>query len=235
MNIAIIPARGGSKRIPRKNIRLFCGKPIINYSIENALNSRLFSRTIVSTDDPEIAEAALAAGAEVPFFRPRELANDFAGTNEVVQHAVQQLHDQGQAIEYVCCLYATAPLLTTDDLRRGFEILVSSKCAFAFSIAQFEFPIQRALNVLPDGKIRPAFASSIKSRSQDLEPAFHDAGQFYWGTGKAFLDAVDLYGTDSMGVLIPSYRVQDIDTEDDWLRAELMYKSQKQATGQSIV
>ncbi len=231
MNIAIIPARGGSKRIPRKNIRLFCGKPIINYSIENALHSGLFARTIVSTDDAEIAAVATAAGAEVPFVRPPELANDHAGTNEVVKHAVQQLRKQGQVVEYVCCIYATAPLMMPGDLRRGFDLLVSSSCSFAFSVTHFEFPIQRALNMLADGRIKPAFPAFIHSRSQDLESAFHDAGQFYWGTASAFLDDVDLYGDNSMGVPMPGYRVQDIDTEDDWVRAELMYKSLDPAAG----
>src|SRR6185369_4336762 len=180
MNVAIIPARGGSKRIPRKNIRLFAGKPIIAYSIETAITSGLFDRVVVSTDDEDIADIALAFGAEVPFMRPKSLADDYSGTNEVVKHAIDWLNTHDKPVRYACCLYATAPFLREKYLRKAFEMLTSSCKQFVFSVASFPFPIQRAIRINKEGTVEPFFPQHINKRSQDLEEAFHDAGQFYW-------------------------------------------------------
>jgi pseudaminic acid cytidylyltransferase len=224
-NIAIIPARGGSKRIPLKNIRLFAGRPIISYSIEAAKESDLFDRIIVSTDDDEIATVAKSFGAEVPFVRPRELADDFTGTNAVVKHAIQWLKDTGVSILYVCCIYATAPFIQVKYLRQSLKQLVDSKKSFAFSVTSFPFPVQRAIRIRGDNTVEPLFPEFMSARSQDLEEAFHDAGQFYWGKAEAFLNDEALFSPVSVPVVLPRYLVQDIDTEEDWKRAELMFKA----------
>lgn len=222
--VAIIPARGGSKRIPHKNIKLFSGKPIIGYSIEVARASGLFDRVIVSTDDQEIASVAEFYGAEVPFVRPDELANDFVGTSAVVRHALQWLAKNDCTVEYVCCIYATAPFVRSDDLRRGFQLLIERGKEYAFSVTSFPFPIQRAVRINNDGGIEALWPENILARSQDFEEVYHDAGQFYWGRAEAFLNDVTIFSPASVPVVLPRYRVQDIDTMEDWLRAELMYK-----------
>lgn len=221
--VAIIPARGGSKRIPRKNVRLFAGKPIIAYSIEAARTSGLFDRIIVSTDDQEIAAIAESLGAEVPFFRPAELANDFAGTNVVVKHCLQWLAMNRQPADYACCIYATAPFIRVGDLRRGYQCLIENGKDYAFTVTSFPFPIQRALRITQGGCIEAIWPENTMVRSQDLEEAFHDAGQFYWGRVEAFCNEVTLYSPASIPVVLPRYRVQDIDTLEDWRRAEMMY------------
>jgi len=223
VNVAIIPARGGSKRIPRKNIRSFAGKPIIGYSIAAARESGLFERVIVSTDDAEISAVAREHGAEVPFVRPAELSDDHTGTNEVAAHALSWLAERGEVYQFACCIYATAPFLRAEDLRRGYDALVSGDKQFAFSATSFGFPIQRAIRIA-DG-VKPFFPEWIDSRSQDLEPAYHDAGQFYWGRAQAFLSGLPVFAPHSAAVLLPRHRVQDIDTEEDWTRAELLYAS----------
>lgn len=223
--LAIIPARGGSKRIPRKNIRSFCGKPIIAYSIETAIDSGLFDRIIVSTDDDEIAEVASRYGAEVPFIRPTELADDFTGTNAIVKHAIEWYRDNGSDIEYTCCIYATAPLLQSDFLKQGLEQLQSSNAAYAFSVTGFDFPIQRAIRLNADQIVEALQPQSIDMRSQDLEECYHDAGQFYWGRSSSFTAELPLMSGHSRGVVLPRYLVQDIDTEEDWRQAEQMYQS----------
>ncbi len=223
MNVAIIPARGGSKRIPRKNIKPFCGKPIIAYSIEAAAVSGLFDRVIVSTDDEEIAAVARAFGASVPFLRPKPLADDFTGTNDVVKHAIHWLESDGKHADYVCCIYATAPFLLPEKLCEGYEKLTASGMSFAFSVTTFPFPIQRALRVNGDQRIEPFYPENIQVRSQDLEETYHDAGQFYWGKSSAFLDNETLFSAVSVPVILPRFLVQDIDTPEDWDRAELMY------------
>src|SRR6185369_859117 len=187
MNIAVIPARGGSKRIPRKNIKPFMGQPVIAHSIAAALASGLFNRIIVSTDDEEIAMVARTCGAEVPFMRPAALADDFTGTNAVVSHAIRWLLDHGQPVSHVCCIYATAPFVSADYLRSGYEKLVDSGRSFAFSVTSFPFPIQRAIRITHEGTVEPFFPEHISSRSQDLEEGYHDAGQFYWGKADAFI------------------------------------------------
>lgn len=235
MNTAIIPARGGSKRIPHKNILDFCGKPMIAWSIEAAKACGLFKRIVVSTDDSEIARVATEAGASVPFLRPPELADDFTGTDDVVRHAIGWLRANGEMPKYVCCIYATAPFVTPETLRLGWRTLRESGKAFAFSVATYAFPIQRALRLTSDGGVAPIQPECIPMRSQDLEPAIHDAGQFYWGEARAFLDGSEIFGSNSAPVVLPRWMVQDIDTEEDWVRAELLFRAvagrQDEATG----
>ena len=227
MNVAIIPARGGSKRIHRKNIKPFCGKPIIGYSIAAALATGLFDRVIVSTDDDEIADTALALAVEVPFRRPKILSDDFTGTNAVVKHAIQWLNENGTFVEYVCCIYATAPFLQPEFLQDGYEKLISSNKSFAFSVTSFPFPIQRAIKINQTGLVEAFSPEFIYTRSQDLEEAYHDAGQFYWGKSKAYLDEEVTLSPASVPVVVPRHLVQDIDTMEDWYRAELMYQAWK--------
>jgi pseudaminic acid cytidylyltransferase len=225
VKIAVIPARGGSKRIPRKNIRAFCGKPIIAYSIDAALEAGLFDQVVVSTDDEEITAVAREFGATTPFVRPKEIADDFTGTNAVVKHALGWFAEQGQAVVHACCIYATAPLIQPRFLREGFDTLARSDAVFAFSVTSYAFPIQRAVRVRPDGRVEPFYPEHRMTRSQDLEPAYHDAGQFYWGTARGFLEDVPLFSPRSIGVILPRHFVQDIDTPEDWERAELMYRA----------
>ncbi|MDA8141186.1 MAG: pseudaminic acid cytidylyltransferase [Desulfobacteraceae bacterium] len=223
MKLCVIPARGGSKRIPQKNIRLFAGKPIIAYSIQTALRSALFDKVIVSTDDMAIAKVAKEFGAEIPFMRPNHLADDFTGTNSVVKHAIAWYEERGHAIDYACCIYATAPFLQIEYLREGFEKLVSSGKAFAFSVTTFSFPIQRALRMTANSSVEAIFPENVAKRSQDLEETYHDAGQFYWGTAEAFLNDLVTFSDISVPVCVPRHLVQDIDTLEDWDLAEKMY------------
>lgn len=224
MRLAVIPARGGSQRIPRKNIRLFAGRPIIAYSIEAALGSGLFERVMVSTDDMEIAEVALTYGAEIPFMRPSSLADAHTGTHAVVRQAVQWHLDHGQPVEHACCIYATAPFVRAPDLSDAYKMLVDSDKSFVFSVTQFDFPVQRALSVNTRGEVNALYPQYRETRSQDLESTWHDAGQFYWGTAKAWLDDDVLFSPVSLGYTLPSHRVQDIDSETDWRRAELLFE-----------
>jgi pseudaminic acid cytidylyltransferase len=225
VKIAVIPARGGSKRIPRKNIRMFCGEPIIAYSIAAALDSRLFDQIIVSTDDEEIASIARERGATTPFVRPKEIADDFTGTNAVVKHAISWFNEQGHSVTHACCLYATAPLVQARFIKEGYDALTRSDAAFAFSVTPYAFPIQRALRSSPDGRVDAFYPEHRMTRSQDLEPAYHDAGQFYWGTARAFLEDTPLFSSQSVGVVLPRLFVQDIDTPEDWEQAEFMYRA----------
>ena len=222
MNIAIIPARGGSKRIPRKNIKEFYGKPMIAWSIEAAKASRLFDRIIVSTDDFEVAEVARRWGAEVPFMRPAELANDYAGTTEVIGHATQWVLDHWAELEAVCCIYATAPFLQSTDLKIGLEALQSGDWDFSFTVTDFAAPIFRSFKQSVDGGIEMFFPEYFSMRSQDLPAALHDAGQFYWGRPNAWLTGKRIFDPRSKPVFVPRWRVQDIDTQDDWVRAEML-------------
>jgi len=222
MKIAVIPARGGSKRIPRKNIKSFGGKPMIAWSIEAAKASGLFERIIVSTDDVEIAEVAKEWGAEVPFMRPEELSNDYAGTTPVVAHATQWALDQGFNLEAVCCIYATAPFVQKDDLIQGWEALRSGDWDYAFTVTDFAAPIFRSFKQAAEGGIEMFFPEHFATRSQDLPVALHDAGQFYWGRPSAWLEGRRIFDRRSKPVMIPRWRVQDIDTQDDWERAEIL-------------
>lgn len=222
--IAIIPARGGSKRIPRKNIKNFCGKPMIAYSIEAAINSGCFEQVIVSTDDSEIADIAKQYGAEVPYLRSAKLSDDYATTADVMADAVSRLNND--EIEFICCIYATAPLLLSDDLIKGFSLLKDNEDAdYTFSITEFAFPIQRALKLNNKAQISMFYPEYMSTRSQDLEEGWHDAGQFYWGTRNAWRDKKKIFGENSRGVKLPRIRVQDIDTFQDWEVAEFLYKN----------
>lgn len=225
MKLAVIPARGGSKRIPRKNIRMFCGKPIIAYSIEAAQQTKLFDHVVVSTDDEEIASVARECGATTPFVRPKEIADDFTGTNAVVKHAVTWFNSQSNDVTHACCLYATAPLVQPRFISEGLEVLCRSDAAFAFSVTSYAFPIQRAVRIAPDGRVDAMYPEHRMTRSQDLELAYHDAGQFYWGTARAFLEDLPVFAPHSIGVILPRHLVQDIDTLEDWDQAELIYRA----------
>jgi N-acylneuraminate cytidylyltransferase len=224
VTIAIIPARGGSTRIPDKNIREFCGKPIIGYSIEVAEASGLFDEIIVSTDDRRIADVAKEFGASVPFMRPANLADAHSGTSAVVRHALQWLGENRRCPAFACCIYATAPLLNPVYLERGIRELEASSKAYAFSVTTFPFPILRALHIDDSGCLHPSFPEYIQSRSQDLLVQYHDAGQFYWGRSEAFLAEKPVFSPHSIPIILPRYLVQDIDEEEDWARAEAMYK-----------
>ena len=223
-NVVIIPARGGSKRIPRKNLAPFDGVPMIVRSIRTALDSGLFDQVVVSTDDAEIADVARAHGAEVPFLRPAQLADDFTGTAAVIVHALQQL----PAFDYACCVYATAPLLQVRYLREGFELLEQHPDkSFAFSVCNFGFPVQRALTLDGQGALTALYPEFRDTRSQDLSEAFQDAGQFYWGRTDAWLRGEVVYSPASLPVILPRHLVQDIDTPEDWKRAEYLYAALK--------
>jgi pseudaminic acid cytidylyltransferase len=222
--LCVIPARGGSKRIPRKNIKLFHGRPMISYSIEAARDCGLFDTIIVSTDDEEIASVARAHGAETPFVRPAELANDYAGTGAVVVHAIQWFREQGIAHDATCCIYATAPLIDPDRLKEGWTRLSEPGRRFAFSVTSFPFPIQRALKKTPDGSVDMFWPENLSKRSQDLEPAYHDAAQFYWGWSNAWVNGEIAFSQISAPVILPRTHVVDIDTPEDWEVAEVTYR-----------
>ncbi|MCG5501466.1 pseudaminic acid cytidylyltransferase [Ectothiorhodospira lacustris] len=224
MNICIIPARGGSKRIPRKNIKNFCGKPIIAWSIDAARESGVFDHIIISTDDDEIAEISVSLGAEVPFRRPDSLSEDHTGTMEVIAHATDWSINNGWTINAVCCLYATAPFVRSSDINKGLNILNQDQWDFCFTATEFSSSIFRSFRQTPEGGVEMFFPENFNKRSQDLPQSLHDAGQFYWGKPDAWLKKNKLYGPSSKPLIIPRWRAQDIDTEDDWIMAELMQR-----------
>lgn len=224
MAIAIIPARGGSKRIPRKNIRPFCGQPMLAYAIQAAQKSGCFSKVVVSTDNKEIAEVARQLGAEVPFLRPANLADDHTGTTPVVIDTIQRLDQLGIQAEHYCCIYATVPLIQADDLQAAYQQLIASQAPFVYTVAEFGFPIQRAVRMDEQGRVTPFWPEQMATRSQDLEPAYQDAGQFYWGTRAAWLGGISPVGGEGIGHILPRHRVVDIDTPEDWHLAELLYQ-----------
>ena len=221
MAVCVIPARGGSKRIPRKNIRKFHGTPMIGWSIAAARACCLFDRIVVSTDDAEISEIARTLGAEVPFSRPDNLANDHAGTVPVVTHAVEALDLDGDVA--VCCLYATAPFVQATDLREGLRLLQAG-ASYAMAVTRFDYPIQRALRRSEDGAVSMIDPAQMQVRSQDFEPAWHDAGQFYWGLAATWASQIPVFDDRAHGVELPSSRVVDIDTPEDWDRAEALFQ-----------
>lgn len=225
MKLAVIPARGGSKRIPHKNIKDFAGKPLLAYSIEAAQQSGLFDHIWVSTDDEQIAEVALKCGAQVPFIRPPSLSDDFTGTTPVVKHAIEYCAQHFTLPEFTCCIYATAPFLQAAYLQQGFELLKqASDKNFAFSCTTFAFPVQRAL-IMQGSSVVPMYPEYIAQRSQDLVEAYHDAGQFYWGRSEGFLSNKKMFSEHAIPVVLPRHLVQDIDSPEDWQRAELMYQA----------
>ena len=220
--VCIIPARGGSKRIPKKNIKDFFGKPLISYTIETALKSKLFDKVVVSTDNETIAQVAKEYGAEVPFLRPLELSDDFTGTGAVISHALSFLQNQGEKYDYVCSIYATAPLLQVKYIQKGLERLQNSDAVNSFSTTSMPFPIQRTFKINND-RCEMFWPENFSKRSQDLEEAYQDAGQFYWtNLNKKATDII--FGKDSIPIVLPRYLVQDIDTLEDWERAEVLYE-----------
>lgn len=221
MKIAVIPARGGSKRIPRKNIKSFCGKPMIAWSIEAAKASSLFDKIIVSTEDIEIAEVAKQWGAEVPFMRPADLSDDYTAVTDVIAHATQWALDREWPVSAVCCIYATAPFVQVEDLKRGWEALETGGWAYAFSATNFASPIFRSFKQAADGGVEMFFPEYFSTRTQDLPTALHDAGQFYWGRPSAWAKGKRIFDRHSIPIVIPRWRVQDIDTQDDWRLAEI--------------
>ena len=229
--IAIIPARGGSKRIPRKNIKPFFGKPMIAYSIEAAINAKLFDEIIVSTDDDEIADIAQTFGASVPFMRPKELSDDFTTTGAVIEHAINFLKNRGEKIKFVCTIYATAPLIDEKYLRLGLEKLSSSNAKYAFSCTSMPFPIWRTFKITDNGRCEMFWKENFAKRSQDLEEAYQDAGQFYWANLDISSSDDVFFGQDSIPIILPRHLVQDIDTLDDWQRAEFLYEALQRSKG----
>jgi len=223
MNVAVIPARGGSKRIPRKNIKEFCGKPIIAWPIEIAKKSQLFEHILVSTDDEEIAEVAKAYGADVPFMRPEDLANDFTGTTKVVAHAISWMDKHQFLLDSVCCIYPTAVFFSVADLEKGLHALDSGDWSFSLSVTDFESNIFRSFKEHRDGGLEMFFPECFETRSQDLSTALHDAAQFYWGKPSAWRNQMQIFGSFSYPIMLPRWRVQDIDSEDDWKRAEWLF------------
>jgi pseudaminic acid cytidylyltransferase len=222
MNIAIIPARGGSKRIPRKNVKIFSGKPMIAWSIEAAISTGLFEMVLVSTDDEEIAEIARFYGAATPFIRPKELAGDYVGTTEVISHATQWILNEGYSLSAICCILATAPFIRRKDIKFGLELLHSANWDYVIAATNFSAPIQRSFFESSNGGVEMFFPEHYLTRSQDLTEAFHDAAQFYWGRPRAWLEKKKGFGRNSALVKIPRWRVQDIDNDDDWKRAEIL-------------
>lgn len=222
-NIAIIPARGGSKRIPHKNIKPFLGKPIIAYSIEAAVQSGLFAEVMVSTDDSEIAEVASQYGASVPFLRSEATANDFATIGDVIEEVLQKYQQQGSRFDHVCCILATAPFIKTKRLMEAFQLMQEKGYDSVFPIVRFSYPIQRALR-LNKGVVSMFQPENFAKRSQDLEPAFHDSGQFYWMGVSEFLKQKRFFAQNSGAIILPEIEVQDIDSEEDWKIAEIKYK-----------
>jgi pseudaminic acid cytidylyltransferase len=224
MRLAIIPARGGSKRIPRKNIKVFGGKPMIAHAITAAKESGLFDHVIVTTDDDEIAKIAHEWGGETPFMRPADLSDDNTPTVPVIAHAIQVCKSFGWDIELICCIYPGVPFIKIDDIKGALALLEKSDTDYSFPMTEFPSAIQRALKRDSIGRMVPFYPQYELTRTQDLEPAFHDAGQFYWGTAQAWLSNPRIHSS-GVGYQIPNWRVVDIDTTEDWKRAEILFYS----------
>ena len=224
-NLAIITARGGSKRIPRKNIKNFLGKPIIAYSIESALKSGVFDEVMVSTDDDEIAEIAEKYGAKIPFKRSEATSNDIATTTDVIIEVIEEYNKRGIFFDYACCLYPTAPFVSSESIKAGFELMIKNKTTAAIPLVKYSYPIQRALTIDKDGKLNMIYPEHSRTRSQDLQPVFHDAGQFYWFKVSEINHDMELLKMKASPIIISETQVQDIDTEEDWTLAELKYKN----------
>lgn len=225
MMLAVIPARGGSKRIPGKNIRSFCGKPIIQYSIDAAFNAEVFDRVVVSTDSDEIAAVAVECGAEVPFVRPKQISDDHTPLIPVMRHAIDTLTTSDNPIEFACSIYATAPFVLPSDIKVGLQKLKLDRTVdFAFPVTTFPFTIFRSLR-MENEIVRMFYPEHEFSRSQDLPEAWHDAGQFHWGSVTAWRSASGVFSGKSIGIPISRHRVQDIDTPEDWARAESMFEA----------
>lgn len=224
--IAIIPARGGSKRIPRKNIKLFAGQPMISYAIRIAIESDLFDHVVVSTDDDDIADIARKFGAAVPFTRPTELSDDETATVPVIAHAINTCTEQGWAFDSVCCIYPCVPFLQVHDLIDSFRLFNSAETKYCLSVVEFPSPVQRAFAMNAQGVVTPYFPENELTRTQDLTTAYHDAGQFYWGSLESWRSN-DRIHSNAVGFQLPSWRTIDIDMPDDWIRAEIYYQRAK--------
>ncbi len=224
MNYCIIPARGGSKRIPRKNIKEFHDIPIIIYSIRAAIKSRCFEQVVVSTDDEEIAMIAKKNGAIAPFMRPKNLSGDFVATTPVINHAIEWLESQNNYVENICCLYATAPFVQSLDIKNAYLKLINTGADFCFGATSFPFPIQRAFKTTKNNRVNMFYPEHYNTRSQDLDEAYHDAGQFCWGRADSFKKELPVFSEMAVPYILPRHLVQDIDTMEDWQRAEIMYK-----------
>ncbi len=222
-NIAIIPARGGSKRIPRKNIKPFMGKPIIAYSIEAALQCGLFDEVMVSTDDEEIAEVAKKYGAKVPFMRSAETANDYATMENVIEEVLQNYQKKGKIFESFCCILSTAPFLSKKSLQESFRIFTTDAYDSLMPVLAFSYPIQRALKS-ENSRLIMREPEHIHTRSQDLEPMYHDAGLYYWMKIDRFLEVKEIFCANTGMIVLSESEVQDIDTEEDWKMAEMKYR-----------
>ncbi|MDO6459538.1 pseudaminic acid cytidylyltransferase [Granulosicoccaceae sp. 1_MG-2023] len=233
MKVAVIPARGGSKRIPGKNTKDFCGKPMIGWSIEASLNSGCFDRVVVSTDDPQTARMAEQLGAEAPFLRPPALADDFTPLVPVIAHATSELQKTSPAIDLVCCIYATAPFLQADDLRCGLEAMQDETVEYALSVTSYPYPIQRALRI-DQGEVSMFNPEHYNTRTQDLTPAYHDAAQFVWGRREAWLAGKAVFASRTRPVILPPGRVQDIDTVEDWQHAEWLFRARQLSRVQRV-
>jgi len=227
--IAIIPARGGSKRIPRKNIKEFNGKPVIAYSIEAALNSNLFSEVMVSTEDKDIAEISSKYGAKVPFLRSEKNSDDFAGPGDVVYEVLKEYEQVGQVFDYSCCIYATAPLISVSRLIDGYELLLNSNFDVVFPVGCYSSPIWRSYKMNGQGRVEMNFPEHEKKRSQDLPSSYYDAGQFYWFRIANFvtLKNKNIFGASKGAIVLRDNEVQDIDTLDDWRMAEVKFSYSK--------
>lgn len=225
MRLAIIPARGGSKRIPRKNIKPFAGKPMLGFAIEAAQAASSIDRVIVSTDDDEIAAIARNFGAEVPFMRPPELADDITPTVPVIAHAIEDCRTLGWNVTDVCCIYPGVPFIMTQDIDDAFTMLSQSQGQlYVFPVTGFPSPIQRALKRDAEGTISPFDPRHVGTRTQDLEPAFFDAGQFYWAAAETWLGGKSIHAN-GQAIILPEWRVVDIDTQEDWDRAEILFRA----------
>jgi N-acylneuraminate cytidylyltransferase len=227
MRLAVIPARGGSKRIPRKNIKPFGGLPMIAWSIRAAIDSQCFDRIVVSTDDEEISSIAKEYGAEVPFARPTNLSDDHTGTIPVIAHAIEWQNQHGEAVTEACCVYATAPFIQATDLQRGLEVLNRTGAEYALAVTTYAFPIQRAIYITPNHRVAMFEPEHFNTRSQDLQEAWHDAGQFCWGRAQAWQSGLSVFSQDTAPVPMPRFRVQDIDTTEDLERAEWLFKTMR--------
>lgn len=223
-NICIIPARGGSKRIPRKNIKLFLGKPIIAYSIEAAINSNIFDEIMVSTDDIEIASIAKEYGAKVPFFRSEKNSNDFSTTSVVIEEVIFEYKKLGKYFDNICCCYPTAPFVTPERLNQGLEVLNNNDVESVFPIVEFDYPILRSFKLNDNKYLDYNWPEYINSRSQDLPNSYHDAGQWYWIKSTAFETYRNLFTPKTKAIQLPTTEVQDIDNENDWNLAELKFR-----------
>lgn len=222
-NLAIIPARGGSKRIPRKNIKFFLGKPIISYSINAVVNSGLFDEIMVSTEDLEIADVARFNGAQVPFIRTENNSDDFATLSDVISEVIESYKSLGREFENICCILPTAPFITAQKIIDGYEKLISEDLSSVFPVIEFSYPIQRSLK-FEDGEIKMTCDEYLNSRSQDLPKRYHDSGQYYWFNVEAFLKERKVFTQNSSAIIISELEAQDIDTELDWRLAELKYQ-----------